>query len=216
MIIPKKDGGVPASIDSTQQNLEPESGQLPMFHLRLDEERVVVSFELSKVALEDAHLRRDPSGPGRHLLSQDLAWRDRPSLLEASAPTKGALRLSKSDGAFEFVRLPGPPKGKPEVAHTRDAWFLSKARKAPEEELSNVQAGGSWEIRKRQGDKHACEIYLFELYARGGELVERLIAETPLLQSQDHACSGLRSIEAQVKHVYQETPIARFLLHIDA
>jgi hypothetical protein len=215
-----KDGNVPASIDdSAQQILKPESGHLPMFFFRVDKESVVVSFEVSKVALEDAHLRRSPGGLVRPPLSQALAWRDRPSLLEVSAPTKdskgGALRLTQGDGAFEFVHLPEPPKG-PLVAHTRDAQYLSRELKVAEEELSDVKASGSWEVRKRQGAKHACEVYLFELYARGGELVKHLIAETPLLQSRDRACSGLDSIAAQVRHVYQETPIVRFLLHIDA
>jgi hypothetical protein len=221
MTIPKTtDGDVPASIDGGQQSLKPESGHLPMFHFRLEDEQAVVSFEVSKVALEAARLRNTQGGPAQHPLSDAVDWRDRPSLLELSAPAKDSkaqvLRPTQRNGAFEFVRLPAISQAPLKVAHTREAQFLSGARRAAEEDLSDLRASGSWEVRKRPETKHACEIYLFELYAHGGELVDRLIAETPLLQGQDPVCSGLSNITAQVRHVYQETPIARFLLHIDS
>jgi len=227
MTIPKtKEGDVPASIDSGQQKLEPESGHLPIFYFRLEKGSVVVNFDVSQVALMGVGTGGSAKGTAQ---SKAMEWRERPSLLEAPAPTKGAkseaLHFSDGDGAFEFIRLPLPKESSPSskepskggrLAFTRNAQFLSKAQKVGEGELSDLRMSGSWEVRKRPGTQHACEIYLFELYARGDEFVGRLIADTPLLQGQDRVCSNLDSIEAQVRHVYQETPIVRFLLHIDA
>ena len=68
--------------------------------------------------------------------------------------------------------------------------------------MTSLQLTGSWKVRRRQGAKrNASELYLFELSAHGGRLVDRLIAATPLLQTQDRACSGLDNITAIVIHV---------------
>ena len=217
-----KDGDVPVSIESGQQRLEPESGHLPTFNFRLEKGSAVVNFDVSQVALVGVGTRENATGSAQNTSQEAMEWRDRPSLLEAPAATKGAksgaLLSSHGEGAFEFIRLPLPKEASNGVhlAFTRNAQFLSKAQKVAEGELSKVRMTGSWEVRKRQGIRHACEIYLFELYARGDEFVGRLIADTPLLQRQDRVCSNLDSIEAQVRHVYKETPVVRFLLHIDA
>lgn len=225
MTIPRTAAGdVPASIEGSQQRLEPASGQLPVFFVRLDQEKAVVHFTLEKAAFSSAAIRPGAAGSATLPLAGDLDWGDEPSLVEILPPRKGAkspsLRLAPGTGAVEFVRLPEPSdqeKAKEKLAHDRDAQFFSGARKMPEAGLTSLQLTGTWEIRRRQGAKQgACELYLFELYAHGGKLVDRLIAATPLLQTQDHACSGLDNITAQVRHVYQETPVARFLLHIDS
>lgn len=221
MIIPRTPAGdVPASIEGAQQSLEPESGHLPVFFLRLDDQKAVVRFSLTKVAFRPAGIRVLPGGATPLPLSSDLDWSDQPTLVEITPPTKDSqprlLRLASGTGAVEFVRLP-ESAGQDKVAHVREARFFSDERRIAEADMSDLQLTGSWEVRRRPGaKKNACELYLFELNAHGDKLVERLIAATPLLQSPERACSGLDSIAAQVRHVYQETPVARFLLHVDS
>lgn len=221
MVVPRTAAGnVPASIEGAQQDLQPESGRLPVFFLRLDDEKAVVRFTLAKAAFGPARVRGSIGGPATLPLPGDLDWGDQPTLVKIVAPTKDSkgrsLRLDPGPGAFEFVRLPDS-SAQEKVAHLREARFLSAGRKIADREMSDLQLAGSWEVRRRPGAKESrCELYLFELHTQGDDLVDRLIAATPLLQSQDQACSGLDNITAQVRHVYQESPVARFLLHIDS
>jgi hypothetical protein len=225
MTVPKTAAGdVPAVIGGGTDRTE--SDQLPILFLQLKEDEAVVRFTLSKAAFHSAAIRVAAAGSAALPVAGDLAWGDQAVLVEITPPGKDAkspsLRLTRGAGAVEFVRLPEPTKEDlareakrgPQV---RDTQFFSGGYKIAEAGMTSLQLTGSWEVRRRQGAKRgASELYLFELYAHGGRLVDRLIAATPLLQAQDRACSGLDNITAQLRHVYQETPVARFLLHIDS
>jgi len=212
-------GDVPVSIDGAQQQLAPDAGQLPVFFVRLDEERAVLQFTLTKGAFDQPLLRDDAGRRASLPQAGDLVWRDQPVLV-SFVTAKGAQERSASlvpgGGVLEFVRLPdaGPAASPP--AHVREADFLATPKRVADAELSALQLSASWEVHRRSAaGKQGCELYLFELYAAGDRLVERLIAATPLLRRHD-ACSGLDSITAQVRHVYRDAPVARFILHVDS
>jgi hypothetical protein len=227
MTVPKTaTGNVPALIEGDSKRLMPASDQLPVFSLRLEEDEAVVRFTLSKVAFNLGAIRTTAAGSAALPVADDLAWGDEAALLEITSPGKDAKSPSwqraRGPGAVELVRLPGPTKEdldkeKKKGAQGRPAKFFSGGGEIAEADMTSLQLTGSWKVRRRQGAKrNASELYLFELYAHGGRLVNRLIAATPLLQTQDRACSGLDNITAQVRNVYQDTPVARFLVHIDS
>jgi hypothetical protein len=225
MTVPKTAAGdVPAVIGGGAGRTE--SDQLPVLFLQLKGDEAVVRFTLSKAAFHSASVRAATAGSAALPVASDLAWGDQTALVRIAPPQKDAkspsVQLARGEGAVEFVRLPDlteedlakEVKKGPQV---RDTQFFSGGTKIAEAGMTSLQLTGSWEVRRRHGaEQGASELYLFELYAHGSRQIDHLIAATPLLQAQDRACSGLDNITAQVRHVYQKTPVARFLLHVDS
>lgn len=234
MILPEDKGKLVAKVpkEAAEKHLrEPEVGALPTFAIVMARDQVTVQFEVSQVAFEGTKLKTAVGS--RHLdwTKASFEWREEPLRLAPkdvqpqppgpSAATSTTadnavrlLRIAGGRGDLDFIRLPETPLAEKHAYH-RDARFLATPTQlGPNQTLPALQPA-VFEIRKRDNRRRGSEVYLFELQAFSASLLDQVLGAPSLRGNEDSPCTNVDSVRLQVRHVFQRTPVVRFLLRVD-
>jgi hypothetical protein len=230
MSLPKsKSGPSPAIVhpDDSKGAREPATpGTLPQFRIKLsdDHDQAIVTFRITEAGFESAATR---SGRGFYPVDWSKAqysWGEQPIRLSLAPNTENKASNATSDppklvavrdaGGLSFTR-PASEASLTGSSISRVGHYHARPTLLAKEQMTADLPGVTYVIRKNPGQTHGCEVYLLELKATSLDLLDSISRQVPLVRDAQPPCSGIDNVQNQVRHVYRQSAVVRFLLHVD-
>lgn len=199
---------------------DPETGALPQFWVRLNQDQVELQFTVIEAGFESPETRKGPGFCPIDWKQAQYEWQQ-PVRFEAAThpagpPSKDARALEPTEASLglTFTRPPAmsPGFGSPV---TRIAHYAARAVLLGKDHMTPELSETTYIVHKRQGHDHGCELFLVQLNTTSVDLIEQVSRRLPLVKNVHPPCLDLTNIRTQIRFVYRPSPVVRFLLHVD-